>query len=109
MAYVDVIPNAMTPIVGASQAISATGSSSSITLSTGGTQIRVYNAGTAIAYVRWGSGAQTALVTSVGTPGDLPLFPGAVEVFNKQFSDNTFAAVTGGTACTLYVTVGNGL
>lgn len=108
MAYEDVIPNSFSPVVGNSQAMTASGSSSTISLSTGGTQLRIYNAGTVIAFVRWGSGSQTALPTSVGTPGDLPVFPGAIEVFNKQWTDNTFAAITAASSTALYVTVGSG-
>lgn len=108
MAFIDVIPNSFSPVVGTSQAMTASGSSSSISISTGGTQIRIYNGGTVIAFVRWGLGAQTALPTSVGTPGDLPIYPGAIEVFNKQWTDNTLAAITMSSSTTLYVTVGSG-
>jgi hypothetical protein len=75
-------------------------SSVSATIPTGTTALRIYNSGPSPAFVRWGTGAQTA------TASDLPLASGATEMFGKQAGHDTVAAVTTGMA-TLYVSAGN--
>jgi hypothetical protein len=64
--------------------------------------IRLYNSGPAVCYIRWGTGAQTALTT------DMILVPGVVEVFSKAYSDDTVAAITSSSTCTVYITCGEG-
>ena len=59
----------------------------------------VYNLGPNLAFVRWGVGAQTAVVT------DLPIPVGVVEVFSKGVAD-TLAAVCSSGSATVYVTSG---
>lgn len=106
------------PTLGTTKTLSATSSSSSVTFaavdvsstptpafsgpSGGRSIIRVYNAGPGVAFCRWGTGAQTAVL------GDMPVFPGVVELFSKAGSDDTFAAITATTA-TIYTTCGEGL
>ena len=75
-------------------------SSVSATIPTGTTALRIYNSGPSPAFVRWGTGTQTA------TANDLPLASGATEMFGKQASHDTVAAITTGMA-TLYVSAGN--
>ncbi len=75
-------------------------SSASAAIPTGTTALRIYNSGPSPAFVRWGTGAQTA------TTNDLPLASGACEVFGKTSANDTVAAITTGMA-TLYVSAGN--
>ena len=75
-------------------------SSVSATIPTGTTALRIYNSGPSPAFVRWGTGAQTA------TTNDLPLASGVTEMFGKASANDTVAAVTTGMA-TLYVSAGN--
>jgi len=84
-----------------STSISATGTSASATIRFDAPQVRLYNSGTVAVFVRWGNGSQTAVAT------DMAIAPGAIEVFGKQGAD-TLAAITGGTAATLYITSGTG-
>lgn len=109
--------NPFRPSQGITKTLSASSSSSSVTfdakdVSSGTTNagtigghciIRVYNSGTAVAFARWGTGAQTA------TTSDMPLIPGVVEVFSKAFADDTFAAITSSSTATIYVTCGEGV
>lgn len=108
--------NPFKPTVGTTKTLSASSSSSSVTFDAkdvsssttnsgtigGHSVMRVYNAGTAIAFARWGTGAQTA------TTSDMPLIPGVVEVFSKAYADDTFAAITSSSTATVYVTCGEG-
>ncbi len=75
-------------------------SSVSATIPTGTTALRIYNSGPSPAFVRWGTGAQSA------TTNDLPLASGVTEMFGKASANDTVAAVTTGMA-TLYVSAGN--
>lgn len=89
-----------------SASTSATGTSgSNINSGTigGHSVIRVYNAGTQLAFGRWGTGAQTA------TTSDMPLVPGVVELFSKSWADDTFAAITSSSTATIYITCGEGV
>lgn len=89
-----------------SSSSSATGTSGSIidrgTIG-GHSVMRVYNAGTQLAFARWGTGTQTA------TTSDMPLVPGVVEVFSKAYADDTFAAITSSSTATVYITPGEGV
>lgn len=89
-----------------SSSTSATGTSGSNTNAGtigGHSVIRVYNAGTQLAFGRWGTGAQTA------TTSDMPLVPGVVELFSKSWADDTFAAITSSSTATIYITCGEGV
>lgn len=113
------------PSIGTTKTLSATNTSSSVTFDSkdvsssssatgtsgstvdrgtiGGHMVmRVYNAGTQIVFCRWGTGAQTAVVT------DMPLIPGVVEVFSKAPGDNIFAGITASSTATVYITCGEG-
>lgn len=108
--------NPFSPSVGTTKTLSATNTSSSVTFDAkdvsasttnagvigGHCVMRVYNAGTQLAFARWGTGAQTA------TTSDMPLVPGVVEVFSKAWPDNTFAAITASSTATIYITCGEG-
>lgn len=117
--------NPFSPSVGTTKTLSASSSSSSVTFdakdvnastsatgssgsvvnhgTTGGHGVmRVYNAGTAVVFCRWGNGAQTAVVT------DMPLIPGVVEVFSKANQDDTFAGITASSTATVYISCGEG-
>lgn len=90
------------PTPGTSTSIAATGTTASAALSATSPQVRVYNSGTVAAFIRFGKGAQTAVAT------DMALAPGAVENFGKLDAD-TIAAITGGTAATIYIISGTGV
>lgn len=104
--------NPFRPSVGTTKTLSASSSSSSVTFdakdvasstnASGHSVIRVYNAGTATVFCRWGTGAQTA------TTSDMPLIPGVVEVFNKAWADDVFAGITASSTATVYITCGEG-
>lgn len=96
-----------TPNFSKTKSISVTSTTASVTLDatdsgTGNMVMRIANAGTATAFVRWGNGAQTALVT------DLPILSGTVEVFSKTDNVDTVAAITSSGTATLYITCGEG-
>lgn len=84
-----------------SNTASISGSTTSASASlggSGGTSLRVYNASSAVAYVRWGSGAQTAVTT------DTYLAPGATETFqiNGNMVDTVAAILSTGTGSVLF-------
>jgi hypothetical protein len=89
------------PMPGKTVSISATGTSASASIPAEAPEVRIHNPGPATVFVRWGVGAQTAVVT------DMPVAVGGVEVFTKNAAD-TIAAITAGTAVTLYITPGVG-
>lgn len=105
------------PSQGTTKTLSVTSTSASVTLDSkdvssassnagtigGHSVMRVYNAGTQVAFARWGTGAQTA------TTADMPLIPGVVELFSKAWADDTFAAITSTSTATVYVTCGEGV
>ncbi len=92
-----------TPTLGKAKTISATSTSSSVTLdaldvsstptqpgsgpSGGKSVIRVTNAGPNAARIRWGVGAQTAIAT------DMLVLAGNTEVFSKAGDVDTVAAI----------------
>lgn len=63
---------------------------------------RVYNAGPSMAFIRFSTGAASALTT------DMPLPAGSVETFTKGSADTVAAICAAGTA-SLYFTNGEGL
>jgi hypothetical protein len=101
-----------TPNFGGTQTISATTTSSSVTLTNGvdtsNTALLFNNAGTGTAFCRWGSGAQTALTT------DVPILASTVQVFFKppvpigQGTNQAVACITASGTATVYVTTGFG-
>jgi FtsP/CotA-like multicopper oxidase with cupredoxin domain len=97
---------------GATVTVSATGASSDnplLKVPTGRFQLRFYNAGTVTVFVKKGAGG----VAAVATTADLPIAPGATEVFtvnnNPSAPITSIGAITAGTAATLYVTSGAGI
>lgn len=69
------------PNIGGTQVIAATTTSASVTLTATDNQnseLRIYNNGAAMAFCRWGIGAQTAV-----TATDVPIAPGATQDFTK--------------------------
>lgn len=105
--------NAFSPDFANTKSISVTSTSASVTLATvdtntgtlgqGYNAIRIVNAGPNTAFVRWGTGTQTALAT------DMPILAGTVEVFSKSPDATTIAAIAAATqTATLYITCGEG-
>lgn len=64
--------------------------------------VRIVNAGPNVAFIRFGTGTQTAVTT------DMPLLPGTVEVFHKGGCDSIAAICAASQTATLYVTEGSG-
>lgn len=98
------------PFSGAAQGtvtIAATATNSSTTLaSTAPNQsvARVVNAGASVIFLVFGTGAQTASVTT-----SLAMLPGTVEVFGKPIgADNVGVICNSGLTSTVYVTCGEG-
>ncbi len=108
--------NPFSPNSSHTKTISATSTTSSVTLDATDVQsatgvgghdvmriVVVGTAGTGKVFLRWGVGAQTALVT------DMPMLSGTVEVFCKGLDVNTVAAITSGSdTANVYVTCGEG-
>lgn len=99
--------NAFTP-TGATVAVSATTVTSNAALSAGNTtngfDLRVHNAGSALAFVAFGaSSAITATTASMPVPA------GAVEVFSCGSQITHMAAITASGTATVYATPGQGI
>jgi hypothetical protein len=99
------------PLAGATVTLSAGAASSSVALAgppSGSFQVRIHNAGSATAFVRFG-----AADIEASADADLPVPPGAVEVMtldNPARDPITHAAaITETGSATLYVTPGRGL
>jgi hypothetical protein len=97
------------PLIVNSAAVSVSGTTASgslniaeaITTMPGGRTCRVYNATSAVCFIKFGGSTVTA------TTADMPIPPGAVEVFS--IGDATYiAGITGGGTGTLYATPGFG-
>lgn len=86
------------------QILSATGTSSSVTIANPkNQQVRIAAvAGGQITFIRFAASASAALVT------DMPILPGAVEVFSIGESITIISAITSTSTQTLYVTYGDG-
>ncbi len=105
-------PGNFTPNFGATQIISATTGSSAVTFAADGvdatrnSELMIYNAGTGLAFCRWGNGNQTALAT------DVPIPSGTVQVFykNKAPTGTTqqVACITTTGTASVYVLTGQG-
>lgn len=102
------------------KSISATSTSGSVTLdstdvsstptpqnsgpSGGSAVMRIINAGPNTVFLRWGVGAQTALVT------DMPMLAGTIELFTKSDATDTVAAICASAQTALvYITCGEGM
>lgn len=115
------------PVIGQTQTLNASGTSSSITLSTQevnssgintsypvhaesgvkASQIRVYNAGPNPAYLRWGRASLTTVTASTTTDMIIPV--GEIETFNKGAWVDTIAAIClAGQTAVLTITPGEG-
>jgi hypothetical protein len=94
------MPNAFDPTASTSLAFSTT-SAEVTTLSASDNIVRIYNGGTGVVFIRWGTTAQTAVAT------DMAIAPGAVEVFTKNNATRLAAIASSGSG-TLYITTGNG-
>ncbi len=93
--------NTFQPMPGKSTSISASASTASAAVDNTAPQLRIYNAGAATVFIRWGIGAQTAVTTDMAIPA------GVVEVFSKGAAD-TVAAITASGSATVYLTPGVG-
>lgn len=93
-----------TPKPGATESIAVTSSSASATIAAGeGNVALVYNTGSALAYFRYGIGAQTAVTT------DCPIAGGdAYLVSISDTHDTVFAAIRDSSDTTLKITPGYG-
>ena len=87
---------------GATVSIACTTTSGSATVAAGNSTMRLTNIGANACFVRWGTGAQTALAT------DFPVAPNTSVLVAKPFEVVTVAALTGASTTTLYITVGEG-
>ena len=86
-------------------ALDVQGTTSVTTTPTGGFSVmRIINKGPGEVFIRWGVGAQTAIVTT-----DTPMLPGTVELFTKATTVDTVAAITAGSdTATVRITCGEG-
>lgn len=83
--------------------VAATATSAGGAISQDSNQLRIYNLGPNKVFVRWGSGAQTALTT------DLPIPPGGVEVFTVGTGRTNVAAICDASeTATVFFTTGEG-
>lgn len=85
--------------------ISATTTSAATALvSSGRTQVLVYNAGSSTVFLEFGTSAVAAVVAS-----GLPVPSGAILVLSVDPTVTHVAAITGSGTATVYVTVGRGI
>lgn len=84
--------------------IPATTTSANVAFSTNaGNDLRIFNSGTSVAFVKWGHGAAQVATSTTG----LPIAPGATEVVYSGGINNVAAIVTAGSA-NVYVARGEG-
>ena len=88
---------------GATLTLSATSSSSGGTIDPSCPTLEIQNVGNEAVFVRWGIGAQTAVVT------DYPVMAGQAKKISIGSGNTHVACVTGSGSCTVYVTSGEGL
>lgn len=88
---------------GATQSISATSTSASVTVDEYTKAVRIYNKGPNTAFIKFGIGATTA------TTSDMPIPSGGIEVFSKDRADKIAAICAATETATVYVTTGEGL
>jgi hypothetical protein len=97
------IPIPFQPDVGKTVKLTPTTSNSAGTVQVPFGQIRVYNAGTAMVFFRYGIGAQTAVVAT-----DMPIAAGATEAFSVPADTTGVAAICEVGSASVYVTPGCG-
>lgn len=88
------------PIATASLAV--TTSTGRVALAADASSVRLYNAGTATAFVKFGDSSITAATTN------MPIPAGVVETFRPPGGATHVAAITSSGTATLYVTSGEG-
>jgi hypothetical protein len=88
------------PILTASLAV--TTSTGRVALAADASTVRLYNAGTATAFVKFGDVTVTAATTN------MPIPAGAIEAFRPPGASTHIAAITSSGTATLYVTSGEG-
>lgn len=100
----------MTPFtpLGATVSVSATGSTGNVAITAaalgqGGTEVRVYNAGSATVFIAFGASSSVQAAVT-----DMPVPPGAIEVFNVGPAITHMAAITASGTATVYATPGRG-
>jgi len=92
------------PSYGNGITVAPTGTSASSTLGVGSQSVVVTNlSSTVTAYVRIGTGAQTA------TAADYPVLPSTQISLSKDRTDNTVAHITDGSTGSLHIIAGRGL
>ena len=92
------------PSYGNGITVAPTGTSASSTLGVGSQSVVVTNlSSTVTAYVRIGTGAQTA------TAADYPVLPSTQISLSKDRTDNTVAYITDGSTGSLHIIAGRGL
>lgn len=91
---------------GSTVSLTAGTSTGSVALTGGGSgsNVRVYNSGTVVAFVNFGTSTVTAAVAS-----GMPIAPGAVEMFTLPQSVTHAAAITAAGTPVLYFTTGQGI
>ncbi len=82
--------------------ISASGTSANAAISGPSPQVVIHNSGAVTAFIKFGADSSVAATTS-----DYPVLAGATEVLSKGAAAYV-AAITAGTAATVYVTSGSG-
>ncbi len=83
--------------------LTATSSTTSVNLGAKSNYISVYNAGTALVYVKTGNNAVEAAV------GDGFVPPGMMLSFRKEAADTYLAALSTGSDCDLFIQIGKGV
>lgn len=88
--------------------LSCSGSTASVAIPSGGNQVELSNDGSVAIFVRLGESAVTSTVPN-GTTGGYYVGPGQSKVVSRNPQTQTYVAgITGGTAATLYISVGDG-
>jgi hypothetical protein len=78
-------------------------------------QVRVYNAGSALVFIRFGevtvnsAGTVDLATTVAATTADIPIAAGNTETFTVDSGTTRIAALTASGTATLYVTTGEGM
>ena len=87
--------------------IAVTGTTANVALGavvgTTGSQVRVFNSGTAITYIAFGSSSAVTATTA-----GLPIAPNSLEVIGIPYN-TTYVAAIGTSGNTIYFTLGEGL
>jgi|TARA_R110000868_G_scaffold392795_1_gene663575 FixJ family two-component response regulator len=83
--------------------VAGTTTSQSVALSAKDYQVRVFNSAASIAFIRFTAGASTAVTT------DMPIPPGAVEVFSLNESQTHVSVILASGTGDVYFTSGVGI